>query len=849
MAYILHPNVKYCKYTHTSEADCDTSPPSWGDVKSEKEFSPCEECEGEKDWTVIQRSDGTCYAEKIECIGPCDPDCCPDPPSEDKPDISVPDKCCDKYCLWLFTSAFNCNASSEDPPGWEITPTGTSLIGCFSEDEIEEDYTAGVWLRPGTDTPIDETDCTAVYYKYDKDLLSQQCSTVTQCSNPPSAPDPPELDNSDHCCDFCVFEWQVTFDCDDSDLSCDTNSNWGDVEQRSRRCLGKQERDALTTDQWSDPPCRKRYVEISDTICNSSSNCEWPSPPDKPPRQPGLDDCCRYCEYLFERELDCNTLEWGDAELKSSRCVRRPNVRDDAGWRNTTDPCKIYIYKAGWSIAGATCDCSGGSSCDGSGADEGDLPTPPAITQERIDDCCTKRCVWRFVAEISDCRKGDGDPELWDIGDAEYIGCLDKDERDDLPLDWVPIDDEESGDPCKRHIYVVDEECDDEAPTEEICPSPPDKPEPPEEGKPDDCCGQCVWIWEAEYDCDDGWDLTSQTADCHDCVDLDTVSSAYEFNVWLDAPEVFANELGDEDCKGWLYTRGEGCRLASGCGPGGGGGETDDCESDDTQTQKPVLPGTDPEEFCCDECVSTWTATWECDAAESTAECECGEGDWVVEFVSTECIEVPEDMEFDEWIETGTCERTYRKKGPACESESDCETPDEPDKPSEEEPAGCECGDIEIEVVGGDGNQNSWWMDTTCPSGSAAGCPGCPGDGIGTGSVSGWGSGLEPCPNAHPLGTFSVRNCCEDADIEITAEGADDVTLSFSDGPCGITGSGSTITIPAGTGTVDIASNWSATYDRDNRGGFVASVSDLPTECPGDDDDDQDDFDTEDDPP
>lgn len=875
MAYLLDGNTKYCKYTHTSDVNCDTTPPSWGPVTSEKEFSPCDPCptEEEQDWTVKTRPDGTCYAEKIECVGPCDPACCPDPPSEPRPTIAIPDSCCDDTdCVYLINAEYDCTELS-----W--VRTTRLLVGCLDEDEQGE-LAGGIgtdtWFVLDGDGPrvLGQQDCVAGIY-----VVGPECSPPADCDDPDDPegnipePDLPDTDPREWCCDTCLYTFRAEIDCETEPPSWSVSS---DVEVE---CLEAGSNLLVVLAEGGDPAWELEddedlcsnliWRQLGDSCLGGLADCD---PPPDAPTAPSTSDwpideeecCARVCAFEYGAVYDCESGTWSlvDNGIPTYNWCNDPENPTD---NNAVKP----ISRNKWSLLPKTIndwECSAyyhkftDANCEQLSDCFDVNPTPPDPPPDDFEpwpECC-EQCVWRYVAEITDCRKDDGDPDLWEIIEGpSYIGCLDAEEREDLPQEWSPIDDEEEADPCKRHIYVFDRQCDpgggsgsDGPPSsDDTCQPPPaEPPDLPEEGKPSDCCGECVWLWEASYNCEDGWELDEDTAACHGCFDEETIANAYVFDTWLGGAEPDSEPLSEEDCDGWLYERGEGCKLASGCKEGPDD-RLDDCRADDTAVLSPPLPDTDPEDFCCEECVTTWRATWECDASPDTEECECGDAAWVVEFVSTECIEVPDGMVFDEWVETGPCEREYRIKGDACDTVSDCETPPEPDPPDESEPEGCECGDVEFEIVGGDGHENAWWLETSC-FGHDDTCPGCPGGPIGSVGQSGWGSGLDGCNGPHPLGTFKVRNCC-DEDITIEVTPAPDATVTYGGSECGISGGGGgSLTIPAGTGTVDIAEGWSANIlDRQNRGGFVASVSDLPTDCPDENNGDDGGDDNDDDPP
>jgi len=85
------------------------------------------------------------------------------------------------------------------------------------------------------------------------------------------------------CCkQSCIFQWECTYEV--------WNAAWGDVTQKQKLCASPSEyEDKLGWQPGEGDSCTFVYTSIGDA-CNDSSECEWPSLPDKP-----TDDCPEGC--------------------------------------------------------------------------------------------------------------------------------------------------------------------------------------------------------------------------------------------------------------------------------------------------------------------------------------------------------------------------------------------------------------------------------------------------------------------------------------------------------------------------------------------------------------------------
>lgn len=144
---------------------------------------------------------------------------------------------------------------------------------------------------------------------------------------------------------------------------------------------------------------------------------------------------------------------------------------------------------------------------------------------------------------------------------------------------------------------------------------------------------------------------------------------------------------------------------------------------------------------------------------------------------------------------------------------------------------GAEGGESVVNIVGGDGNEDVWFLSTLCGGSS---CPDCEPDSVtwSESSQQGFGSGFDGCSASHPLGIFEIENN-SGAPIEINLIkntsrtnriAFDNTGLDTSKVSVDSTYDVTKITVATGFKTGNLASRFTAHFTGTGRAGRVCDV-------------------------
>ena len=314
----------------------------------------------------------------------------------------------------------------------------------------------------------------------------------------------------------CVWEFTMEYNCSDA--------TWGII--HSGTTCEENPSNIGVWIQSDENPCVFTRRELSENKCETSDQCQQPNPeqfpadiPDYPPAE-----CCDRCVWRFASRYDCDKKKWSDPWHLNTVCE---NPATGLGtWKPDPEDKCLYIFKK---LSPQRCDPEVGDEDCETPPPQQSYPDPPEI--EPPPNCCWV-CVWEF-SRTYDCKNakwGDVDAQVNKKCETLPLAKINQwfqDPKNDCKFLLRKQAKDAEGKDIKCEDFNQDEKIN--ASDSEGCPDPANADKPIDEPAkiPEKCCNQCVWTFEAEFDCDSGWTVSLSQKSCE--------KNPKNLNFWIDS--------------------------------------------------------------------------------------------------------------------------------------------------------------------------------------------------------------------------------------------------------------------------------------------------------------------------